>query len=89
VAPPEYFSLLPRRRAEILAGMLGADSRRLPGTGGGADAPFARCCVELLGATADRRAAWRYDGQAHPAVDVHPLGCRPASSPAARAAAGR
>ena len=49
-APPEYFCLLPDAVArEVLLGMLGADavgfhSRRW------ADA-FARCCVEVLGAT--------------------------------------
>jgi trehalose 6-phosphate synthase len=51
-APPEYFCLLPDEVAhEVLLGMLGADalgfhSRRW------ADA-FARCCVEVLGASYD------------------------------------
>lgn len=70
-APPEYFSLLPDGVArEVLVGMLGADavgfhSRRW------ADA-FARCCVEVLGATyAD--STLTHQGRTT-RVSVHPLG---------------
>jgi trehalose 6-phosphate synthase len=70
-APPEYFRLLPDGIGrDLLAGMLGADavgfnSRRW------ADA-FARCCVELLGASYDGRTV-TCDGRST-RVDVHPLG---------------
>ncbi|GAC1439933.1 MAG: trehalose-6-phosphate synthase [Mycobacteriales bacterium] len=70
-APPEYFRLLPDPMArDLLTGLLGADSvgfhsRRW------ADA-FARCCVEVLGATYDGDAV-HFDGRMT-SVDVHPLG---------------
>jgi trehalose 6-phosphate synthase len=70
-APPEYFRLLPDPVArDLLTGLLGADavgfhSRRW------ADA-FARCCVEVLGATYDGGAV-SHDGRVTQ-VDVHPLG---------------
>jgi len=70
-APPEYFCLLPDDVArEVLVGMLGADavgfhSRRW------ADA-FARCCVEVLGATYDGEVL-EHDGRTT-RVSVHPLG---------------
>jgi trehalose 6-phosphate synthase len=70
-APPEYFRLLPDPiAADLLTGLLGADavgfnSRRW------ADA-FARCCVDVLGATYDG-AAVCFDGR-RTTVDVHPLG---------------
>ena len=70
-APPEYFRLLPDEvAAEVLTGMLGADSlgfhsRRW------ADA-FGRCCAAVLGAAYDG------DGVVHrgrrTALAVHPLG---------------
>jgi trehalose 6-phosphate synthase len=70
-APPEYFRLLPEDVARgILEGLLGADSVGFHSPRW-ADA-FARCCVDLLGAS--------YDGQTvthagrRTCVDVHPLG---------------
>jgi trehalose 6-phosphate synthase len=70
-APPEYFRLLPDVIAvDLLTGLLGADavgfnSRRW------ADA-FARCCVEVLGASYDGGRV-THEGRAT-RVDVHPLG---------------
>jgi trehalose 6-phosphate synthase len=70
-APPEYFCLLPDAVArEVLEGMLGADavgfhSRRW------ADA-FARCCVEVLGASYDGEVL-SHAGRAT-RVGVHALG---------------
>jgi len=73
-APPEYFCLLPDEVAhEVLLGMLGADavgfhSRRW------ADA-FARCCVEVLGASYDGEHL-EHDGR-RTRVSVHALGVDP------------
>jgi trehalose 6-phosphate synthase len=70
-APPEYFCLLPDEVArEVLVGMLGADavgfhSRRW------ADA-FARCCVEVLGASYDGEHVEH--GGRRTRVSVHALG---------------
>jgi trehalose 6-phosphate synthase len=70
-APPEYFCLLPDEVGhEVLLGMLGADavgfhSRRW------ADA-FARCCVEVLGASYDGEHV-QHDGR-RTRVSVHALG---------------
>ena len=70
-APPEYFALLPDAMSSgVLRGLLGADAVGFH-TARWADA-FARCCVQLLGATYDGRAVtldgWRT------VVNVHPLG---------------
>jgi trehalose 6-phosphate synthase len=70
-APPEYFRLLPDEIArDLLTGLLGADSVGFH-SGRWADA-FARCCVELLGASYDG-ATVRHEGR-DTRVDVHPLG---------------
>ncbi|MEX2292070.1 MAG: trehalose-6-phosphate synthase [Mycobacteriales bacterium] len=70
-APPEYFGLLPDDVGrEVLLGMLAADAVGFLSTRW-ADA-FARCCVELLGASWDG-AVLRHDGRAT-RVSVHPLG---------------
>jgi len=70
-APPEYFRLLPDGIADgILRGLLGADSVGFHSPRW-ADA-FARCCVELLGASYDGSAV-TLDGR-RTSVDVHPLG---------------
>ncbi len=70
-APPEYFRLLPDAIGrDLLTGMLGADavgfhSHRW------ADA-FARCCVDLLGASYDAGAV-SHEGRVT-RLEVHPLG---------------
>ena len=70
-APPEYFRLLPDAiAAGVLRGLLGADSVGFHAARW-ADA-FARCCVELLGASYDGHAV-TLDGR-RTCVDVHPLG---------------
>ena len=70
-APPEYFRLLPDPIAhDLLTGMLGADSVGF-NSGRWADA-FARCCVEVLGASYDGSAV-SHDGRVT-SVEVHPLG---------------
>ncbi len=74
-APPEYFSLLPDDVAqEVLLGMLGADAVGFHSSRW-ADA-FARCCVEVLGATYDGRTVL-HEGRGT-RVSVHPLGVDPA-----------
>ncbi|MCW2598601.1 MAG: alpha,alpha-trehalose-phosphate synthase [Frankiales bacterium] len=70
-APPEYFRLLPDGIADgVLRGLLGADSVGFHSPRW-ADA-FARCCVEILGASYDG-SALTLDGR-RTSVDVHPLG---------------
>jgi trehalose 6-phosphate synthase len=70
-APPEYFRLLPDVIAvDLLTGMLGADAVGF-NSPRWADA-FARCCVDVLGASYDGKAV-SYDGRVT-RVDVHPLG---------------
>ena len=70
-APPEYFCLLPDDVArEVLLGMLGADAVGFH-SARWADA-FARCCVEVLGASYDD-GVLRHDGRTT-RVGVHPLG---------------
>jgi trehalose 6-phosphate synthase len=81
-APPEYFCLLPDDVArEVLLGMLGADAVGFHSPRW-ADA-FARCCVEVLGATYDGRAI-THDGRTT-RISVHALGVD-ADALAARAA---
>ncbi|MCA1713315.1 MAG: trehalose-6-phosphate synthase [Actinobacteria bacterium] len=70
-APPEYFRMLPDAVAQdVLTGLLGADAVGFHSPRW-ADA-FARCCVELLGASYENRCV-TYDGRST-AVEVHPLG---------------
>ncbi len=70
-APPEYFRLLPDPVVDgLLRGLLGADAVGFHSPRW-ADA-FARCCVELLGASYDGRAI-TVEGR-RTLVDVHPLG---------------
>jgi trehalose 6-phosphate synthase len=70
-APPEYFRLLPDVIArDLLTGLLGADAVGF-NSARWADA-FARCCVDVLGASYDGRTV-TYDGRVT-RVDVHPLG---------------
>lgn len=73
-APPEYFGLLPDDVArEVLLGMLGADAVGFHSPRW-ADA-FARCCVEVLGASYDGHSVV-HDGRST-RVSVHPLGIDP------------
>ena len=73
-APPEYFSLLPDDVArEVLLGMLGADAVGFHSPRW-ADA-FARCCVQVLGASYDG-CGISYAGRST-RVSVHPLGVDP------------
>ncbi|MCW2726358.1 MAG: alpha,alpha-trehalose-phosphate synthase [Frankiales bacterium] len=70
-APPEYFRLLPDGVArELLTGLLGADAAGFHSPRW-ADA-FARCCVEILGASYDGEAV-TFEGRTTQ-VDVYPLG---------------
>ena len=70
-APPEYFCLLPDEVArETLLGMLGADAVGFHSPRW-ADA-FARCCVEVLGASYDGKVL-THDGRTT-RVSVHALG---------------
>ena len=70
-APPEYFCLLPDEVArEVLLGMLGADAVGFH-SARWADA-FARCCVEVLGASYDD-GVLEHEGRTT-RVGVHPLG---------------
>jgi trehalose 6-phosphate synthase len=70
-APPEYFRLLPDGICDgVLRGLLGADAVGFHSPRW-ADA-FARCCVELLGASYDGGAI-TFEGR-RTRVDVHPLG---------------
>jgi trehalose 6-phosphate synthase len=70
-APPEYFRLLPDEIGrDLLTGVLGADAVGF-NSARWADA-FARCCVDLLGATYDG-AAVTFGGRIT-RVDTHPLG---------------
>jgi trehalose 6-phosphate synthase len=70
-APPEYFRLLPDPIArDLLMGLLGADAVGFH-SARWSDA-FARCCVEVLGASYDGRAV-TYEGR-RTRVEVHPLG---------------
>ncbi|MCY7364563.1 MAG: trehalose-6-phosphate synthase [Frankiaceae bacterium] len=70
-APPEYFCLLPDDVArEVLLGMLGADAVGFHSPRW-ADA-FARCCVEVLGASYEG-GVLQHEGRTT-RVGVHPLG---------------
>jgi trehalose 6-phosphate synthase len=70
-APPEYFRLLPDVIAvDLLTGLLGADAVGF-NSSRWADA-FARCCVDVLGASYDGKTV-TYGGRTT-RVDVHPLG---------------
>ena len=70
-APPEYFRMLPDPIAvDLLTGLLGADAVGF-NSPRWADA-FARCCVDVLGASYAEGAV-THDGRTT-RVDVHPLG---------------
>ena len=70
-APPEYFRLLPDPVArDLLTGLLGADAVGFHSVRWAT--AFARCCVEVLGATYDGSVV-QHDGRST-RVGVHPLG---------------